>query len=130
MTTPRRRAAPRYADNGRPRPRASSPEAFHHMREDAFVALAPFDGFLGVPRCLGAALQCHPSVVFPEVLLPGHALDGGALLLPDAVDAEQHVRLPVALLRLMRLEQENRRCAEHRLARLVTMRLGGDAGVL
>ena len=64
------------------------------------------------------------------MLLARHALDGGALLLPDRRDVEKHGRLPVALLGLVRLEQEHRRSAEHLLAGVVAMRLGDDAGVL
>ncbi len=64
------------------------------------------------------------------MLLPGHALDRRALLLPHRGDVEQHVRLPVALLRLVRLEQEHRRGAEHLLPRFVPVCLRDDAGVL
>ena len=46
------------------------------------------------------------------------------------VMSEEHRRLPVALLGLVRLEQEHGRGAEHLLARVVAVRLGDDARVL
>jgi hypothetical protein len=45
-------------------------------------------------------------------------------------DVEQHVGLPVALLGLMRLEQEHARRADHGLAGVVAVRLGDDARFL
>jgi hypothetical protein len=77
-----------------------------------------------------AALQRDAGVVFPQMLLTGHALDSGALLLPNRRDVEQHVGHPATLLRLVRLEQHDRRRAQHLLARIVAMRLGDDARVL
>ena len=64
------------------------------------------------------------------MLLAGHAFDGGALLRPDRPDIEQHVGLPVALLGLMRLEEEDGWGTQHLLTRIIAMRLGGDAGML
>ena len=79
---------------------------------------------------LGAALLGNPGVVFPKMLLPRHAFDRRALLRPDRGDVEQDVRLPVALLGLVRLEQQHRRRAQHLLPRVVAVRLRHDARVL
>ena len=64
------------------------------------------------------------------MLLAAHALDSGALLLPDRRDVEEHVRRPAALLGLVRLEQEDRRRAQNLLAGLVAMRLRDDPRML
>src|SRR5579872_685130 len=100
------------------------------MREHGFVSLAINDLLIRIARCLDAALLGDARVIIPEMLLARHAFDRGALLLPYRGDVEQHVRLPAALLRLVRLEQKDRRGAKHALARLMAMRLGDDAGVL
>jgi len=77
-----------------------------------------------------AALQRDARVVVPQVLLRGHQLEGLALLLPHLRDVEQHLGLPVALLGLVRLEQEHGRGAEGFASRLVAERLGDDARFL
>ena len=100
------------------------------MRKDALVAFAVGDLLVGVARRLRAALQGDAGVVFPQVLLARHAFDGSALLVPHRRDVEKHRRLPVALFGLVRLEQEDRRGAQHLLAGVVAMRLGYDARVL
>ena len=85
----------------------------------------------GIPAALHAAVQGDAGVVFPEVLLRGQDLEGAALRLPDVVDVEDHVRLVVALLGLVRLEQEHRRRVVGEVGvRLVPGRLGDDAGLL
>src|SRR6185503_9358064 len=100
------------------------------MRKDVLVAFAVGDFLVRVTRRLRPALQGDPRVVFPQVLLARHALDGSALLVPHGRDVEKHGGLPVALLGLMRLEQKYRRSAQHLLAGVVAMRLGYDAWVL
>ena len=72
------------------------------MREDVLVAFAVGSLLVGVAGSLRAALKGDAGIVFPKVLLPGHALDGGTLLLPDRRDVQEHGRLPVALLGLVR----------------------------
>ena len=57
-------------------------------------------------------------------------LERRVLLLPDRCDVQQHIRLPVALLGLMRLEQEHRRRAQDRGRRVVAVRLRDDARFL
>src|SRR5580704_7619172 len=100
------------------------------MREDGFITFAINDLPIGIARRLRAALQSGAGVIFPEVLLSGHASDGGAFLVPDGRDLEKHVRRPAALLGLMRLEQEDGRRAERSLAGPMAMGLRDDAGVL
>src|SRR5262245_17404694 len=100
------------------------------MREDALVAFAVGDLFLGVACRLRATLQGDTRVVLPQVLLASHTLDGSALVAPDWRDVQQHGGLPVALLGLVGLEQEHGRSPEHRLPGVVAMRLRDDAGVL
>ena len=63
------------------------------------------------------------------MFLRGHALEGLALLVPDVGDVENQVRLPVALLGLVRLEEVDRRRAE-RPVRVVAVGLGHDARFL
>src|SRR5579883_1064007 len=100
------------------------------MREDGFVSLAIGDLLIRIAGRLDAALLGDPGIVFPKMLLTRHALDRRALLLPDRRDVEKNVRLPGALLRLVRLEQEDRRRAEHALAGSMPMRLGDDPRML
>src|SRR5215211_6707528 len=99
------------------------------MREDVLVAFAVGNLLIGVAGGLRAALEGDAGIVFPKVLLPGHALDRRTLLLPHRCDVQQHRRLPIALLGLVRLEQEHGRSTEHLLAGIVAVRLGDDAGV-
>src|SRR3954452_17018381 len=100
------------------------------MREDVLVAFAVGNLVIRVAGGLSAALKGNAGIVFPKMLLPGHALDGRALLLPDRRDVQKHRRLPVALLGLVWLEQEHGRSTQHLLAGIMPVRLGYDAGVL
>src|ERR1700742_4182833 len=100
------------------------------MREDAFIAFAIDDLLIGIAGGLRAALQSDARVIFPKVLLAGHARDRGALLVPDRGDVEQYVRRPMTLFGLMRLEKKDRRRAEDLFAGLVPMRLRDDPRML
>src|SRR5690606_24595458 len=68
---------------------------------------------IGIAGCLRTALQSNPGVVLPQVLLRAHDLKRLVFLFPDRRDIQEGFRLPLALLRLMRLEQEYRRSADH-----------------
>src|SRR5262244_395420 len=59
-----------------------------------------------------------------------HFLERRIFLGPYGRDIEQDLRPPVALFWLMRLEQKNRRRADHRHTWLVPVSLGHDASLL
>src|SRR5690606_1901901 len=66
-----------------------------------------------------AAVFGNIGVVVPEMLLPFHAFDGGALLVPNRRDIEEHIRLPAHLLGLVRFEKIELRRAENLLTGIV-----------
>src|SRR5262245_63882822 len=108
-------------------PARRSCQQLRRLREDALIALGVGAALVtAVAPTLVAAAQRHVSVILPQVLLAGHALYCRALLVPHAGDVEQDVGLPVALLGLVRLEQEHAWRADHRFAGLVAVRLGDD----
>ena len=61
------------------------------------------------------------------MLLCVHCFEGFALDLEHVSNIEEYLRFPIALFGLMRFEQEDLRCADHALVRIVAMRLGDDA---
>src|SRR5215472_17913114 len=64
------------------------------------------------------------------MFLSVHFLKCCVFLGPYRSDIEQHLRLPFALLGLMRLEQENGWRADYRRAGLVSVSLGHDTSFL
>ena len=101
------------------------------MGKDPLISLAVGHGAPGISAALHATVQGDAGVVVPKVLLGREDLEGPALRLPDIVDVEDQVWLVVALLGLVRLEQEDgRRIVGEVGARLVACRLGDDAGFL
>src|SRR5690606_23868450 len=70
------------------------------------------------PELVGPVLG-HARVIVPEMMLALHALDGGALAVPDSGDVEQGVGPEGALLGLVRLEEVELGRAEHLLPGLV-----------
>jgi hypothetical protein len=64
------------------------------------------------------------------MLLRGHALESAALPCPHRPDVEEDIRPPRALLGLVRLEQVDRRRAQHTFAGVVAVGLRDHARVL
>ena len=81
------------------------------------------------PPCIRGSWRRACSI--PTGAFAGEDLEGPALRLPNIVDVEYDVRLVVALLGLVRLEQEDRRGVVGKIgARLVSYGLGDDTGFL
>src|SRR5215469_15812863 len=106
----------------------SSIERLGSLRVDAHVSL----GHCGVRQSqvrpgvaakLDATSFGQLGVVVPHVHLGGQALHRRSLGVKHVGDVEQHVRLEIALLRLVRLEQEHRRSAQRFTRRVVSDRL-------
>ncbi len=85
---------------------------------------------IGVATALCSTLQGDTLVVFPKMLLGIHDAKRSLLFLPDTGDIQQNVRLPPALLGLMRFEQKNGRSTDDRNCRLMAMGLRNDPGFL
>ncbi|MNH22772.1 hypothetical protein D3C79_826430 [compost metagenome] len=60
------------------------------------------------------------------MFLPGHALNRSVFLVPYIGDVQEHIRAPLTLFGLMRLEGIDRGCPDNLLARSVTFCLGDD----
>src|SRR5262249_51787681 len=82
-----------------------------------------------VPAQLNAASSGQIGVVVPHVLLGHQALHGPALDGEHLGDVEQDLWLEIALLWLMRLEQEDRRRAERLTRSVVPGSLGEYPGL-
>ena len=101
-------------------------ERVRHLRIDALVGLGEADAAAArVAHRLHAAPLAEIGVVMEQVLLRGHRFHRLPLLLPHRRDVQQHLRLEVALLGLMRFEQE-----DGRRVVLAALALGGVAGGL
>src|ERR1700722_2130605 len=92
-----------------------------HLRIHALVSLGVLDSFFpGVPHSLYPAPLGQVAVIIPEMLLRLHRLHGFFFNLVNRSDVEQHLRLELALLGLVRFKDEYRWRAELLAFRRIT----------
>src|SRR5262245_42312970 len=101
-----------------------------NLWEDALRRLRVSHLATRVARGMHAALQGDARVVVPQMLLRGHALHRLALEVPDFIDRQQQLRHEMALLGLVRLEQEHGRRPDDLLLGPIPVRLRGNARLL
>src|SRR5277367_5415644 len=86
---------------------SASCERVRYLWVDALIGFGELDFALSrIAHGLHPTPFAEIGIVKHQMLLRGHRLHGGQLLLPHRGDIEQNLRLEIALLGLVRLEEE------------------------